>query len=95
MKNSNEVDDEIIETCDVDNGEGINSREVREISEVDNEGVTVEMLFEDIKVLPWKKQITIMSMVTSFVLSIFFNFIMCKLSQTPGYIPSLNVLVGC
>jgi hypothetical protein len=52
MRNSNEVGDEIIETCDVDNGKGINFSEVREIGEVDNEGVTVEVLFKDMKVLP-------------------------------------------
>jgi hypothetical protein len=81
-RNSNEVDDEIIETCGVNNREGRNSSEVREIDEVNN-GVTVEMP-KDIEVLPRKKQITITSMVTSIILSIFFNLIVCKLSLTLG-----------
>jgi hypothetical protein len=93
--NSNEVSDEIMEIGSTDNREGRNSSEVREMGEVDNEGVTMEMLFRDTEVLPWKKQITLRSMVTSFVLSVFFNFIVCKLSLSPGYIPSLNILAGC
>jgi hypothetical protein len=40
----------------------------------------VKKLFKDMEVLIWKKQITIRSMVTSIVLSIFFNFIVRKLS---------------
>ena len=84
-----------METTNIDNGERRNSSELREIGDVDNEGVTVEMLFKDTKVLLWKKQITIRSMVTSFVLSIFFNFIVCKLGLTFGYMPSLNVLARC
>lgn len=56
-RNSNEAGDEIIETCGVDNGEERKSSEVREIGKVDNEGVTVGMLFKDTEVLPWKKQI--------------------------------------
>jgi hypothetical protein len=58
---------EIIELNDVDNGEGRNSSEVREIRKIDNKGVMVKKLFKDMDVLIWKKQITIRSMVTSIV----------------------------
>ncbi|KAE8022967.1 hypothetical protein FH972_008727 [Carpinus fangiana] len=44
-KNLNEVGDEIIEIGSVDNGEGTHSSEIREICEVNNEGVMMEMLF--------------------------------------------------
>jgi hypothetical protein len=84
-----------METTNVDNGEGRNSSELREIGDVDNEGVKVEMLFKDTEVLLWKKQKTVRSMLASFVLSIFFNFIVCKLGLTSRYIPSLNVLARC
>ena len=94
-RNLNEVDDEIKETGGVDNAKGRNSNKIRENDEVNNEGVMVEM-FKDTEVLSWKKQITITFMVTSFVvLSLFFNFIVCKLSLTLGYIPSLHVLARC
>jgi hypothetical protein len=38
-------------TTNIDNGKGRHFNEVREISEVNNEGVTVEMLFKDTEVL--------------------------------------------
>jgi hypothetical protein len=94
-RNLNKVGDEIIETFGVDNGKGRHSNEVREIGEVNNEGVTVEMLFKNTEVLSWKKQIIITHMVKSFVLSLFFNLIVCKFSLTLGYIPSLHVLAWC
>ncbi|KAF7808643.1 putative metal-nicotianamine transporter YSL7 [Senna tora] len=53
-----------------------------------------EEAFKKTKVLPWTKQITVRSVVTSFVLSIVFNFIVCKLNLTTGVIPSLNVAAG-
>jgi hypothetical protein len=85
-----------------------NSREEREINEFDDGGDTkkigggegkmimleIERVFKDIEVPPWTKQITIRSMVTSFILSIVFNFIVCKLNLTTGVIPSLNVAAG-
>lgn len=54
----------------------------------------VEEAFRETTVPPWTKQITIRSVVTSFVLSIVFNFIVCKLNLTTGVIPSLNVAAG-
>ncbi|KAI4306330.1 hypothetical protein L6164_029617 [Bauhinia variegata] len=53
-----------------------------------------EKAFKSTTVLPWTRQITIRSVVTSFVLSIVFNFIVCKLNLTTGVIPSLNVTAG-
>jgi uncharacterized oligopeptide transporter (OPT) family protein len=83
-----------------------NSSVERERIEFDDEGITtnrddggggrimVEKVFKDTEVPPWTKQITIRSMVTSFLLSIIFNFIVCKLNLTTGVIPSLNVAAG-
>ncbi|KAM2655222.1 hypothetical protein EV1_010897 [Malus domestica] len=56
--------------------------------------VNVEEAFKYTAVPPWTKQITVRSMVTSFILSIVFNFIVCKLNLTTGVIPSLNVAAG-
>ncbi|XP_061359805.1 probable metal-nicotianamine transporter YSL7 [Gastrolobium bilobum] len=42
----------------------------------------------------WTKQITIRSLVTSFILGTLFNFIICRLSYTSGLTPNLNVPVG-
>ncbi|XP_050386524.1 probable metal-nicotianamine transporter YSL7 [Argentina anserina] len=55
---------------------------------------SIEKAFRDTKVPPWTKQITVRSMVTGFILSIVFNFIVCKLNLTTGIIPSLNVAAG-
>ncbi|XP_050374885.1 probable metal-nicotianamine transporter YSL7 [Argentina anserina] len=56
--------------------------------------VLVEAAFRNSHVPPWTKQITVRAMVTSFILSIVFNFIVCKLNLTTGVIPSLNVAAG-
>ncbi|XP_009768859.1 probable metal-nicotianamine transporter YSL7 [Nicotiana sylvestris] len=58
----------------------------------DNE--STEYAFKDKEVPPWKKQITLRSMVTGLILSVVFNFIVCKLNLTTGVIPSLNVAAG-
>ncbi|KAM5586294.1 hypothetical protein ABKV19_005280 [Rosa sericea] len=55
---------------------------------------STEKAFRDTEVPHWTKQITVRSMVTSFFLSIIFNFIVCKLNLTTGVIPSLNVAAG-
>uniref|UniRef100_K4CV73 Uncharacterized protein n=1 Tax=Solanum lycopersicum TaxID=4081 RepID=K4CV73_SOLLC len=57
-------------------------------------GESREYAFKDEYVPPWQKQITWRSMVTGLVLSIVFNFIVCKLNLTTGVIPSLNVAAG-
>lgn len=58
-------------------------------------GESIEGIFQGTEeVSPWQKQITMRAMVTSFVLSILFSFIVCKLSLTTGIIPSLNVAAG-
>lgn len=55
------------------------------------EEAAMEKAFEDTAVPSWRKQITIRSMVTSLVLSLVFNVIVCKLNLTTGVMPSLNV----
>ncbi|TXG56897.1 hypothetical protein EZV62_018210 [Acer yangbiense] len=59
-----------------------------------DKAILVEDAFKNTAVPSWKEQITLRSMVTSFVLSIVFNFIVCKLNLTTGVIPSLNVAAG-
>ncbi|KAK9275438.1 hypothetical protein L1049_022703 [Liquidambar formosana] len=61
---------------------------------VDDGKLTMEHVFKSTAVPPWRKQITVRAMVTSFVLSLVFNFIVCKLNLTTGVIPSLNVAAG-
>lgn len=56
--------------------------------------VFIEDAFKDMEVPPWNKQITLRAMATSLVLSLVFNFIVCKLNLTTGVIPSLNVAAG-
>lgn len=56
--------------------------------------MTMEHAFKNEEVPLWTEQITLRSMVTSFVLSIVFSFIVCKLNLTTGVIPSLNVAAG-
>lgn len=71
-------------------GENIEKEVVTEKQQGSMEGV-----FKGIEeVPPWQKQITVRAMVASFVLSIVFNFIVCKLNLTTGVIPSLNVAAG-
>lgn len=73
-------------------GEGENRE--KEIVAEKQQG-SMEGVFEGIEeVPPWQKQITVRAMVASFVLSIVFNFIVCKLNLTTGVIPSLNVAAG-
>uniref|UniRef100_M1CLJ2 Oligopeptide transporter OPT family n=1 Tax=Solanum tuberosum TaxID=4113 RepID=M1CLJ2_SOLTU len=43
---------------------------------------------------PLAQQITLRAMSTGFILSVVFNFIVCKLNLTTGVIPSLNVAAG-
>ncbi|RDX66564.1 putative metal-nicotianamine transporter YSL7, partial [Mucuna pruriens] len=53
-----------------------------------------EEAFRKTRVPPWTEQITVRSVLTSFVLSFIFIFIVCKLNFTTGIIPSLNVAAG-
>ncbi|XP_049405523.1 probable metal-nicotianamine transporter YSL7 [Solanum stenotomum] len=55
---------------------------------------STENAFKDEYVPPWYKQITLRAMFTGFVLSVVFNFIVCKLNHTTGVIPSHNVAAG-
>ncbi|KAK4732252.1 hypothetical protein R3W88_025240 [Solanum pinnatisectum] len=57
-------------------------------------GESTEDAFKDGYVPPWQKQITLRAMVTGLILSVVFNFIVCKLNLTTGVIPSLNVAAG-
>lgn len=56
--------------------------------------IMVEEAFKNMPVPPWTKQITFRAMATSAILSVIFNFIVCKLNLTTGVIPSLNVAAG-
>ncbi|XP_075495821.1 putative metal-nicotianamine transporter YSL7 [Primulina tabacum] len=58
------------------------------------EEAAMEKAFVDTAIPSWRKQITFRSMVTSLVLSLVFNVIVCKLNLTTGVIPSLNVAAG-
>ncbi|KAI4302114.1 hypothetical protein MLD38_037900 [Melastoma candidum] len=61
----------------------------------DNEGrILVEEAFKNSEVPGWREQITFRSMMTGLILSVVFNFIVCKLNLTTGVIPSLNVAAG-
>ncbi|KAG5606792.1 hypothetical protein H5410_028284 [Solanum commersonii] len=55
---------------------------------------STENAFKDEYVTLWHKQITFRAMFTGFILSVVFNFIVCKLNLTTGVIPSLNVAAG-
>ena len=70
----------------------IMGREIEMEEEEDN--LKGELAFKNTTVLPWTKQITLRAVVTSCVLSIVFNFIVCKLNLTTAVIPSLNVAAG-
>ena len=56
--------------------------------------IMVEDAFKNLEVPSWRNQITFRALFTSFILSIVFNFIVCKLNLTTGVIPSLNVAAG-
>ncbi|XP_021286301.1 probable metal-nicotianamine transporter YSL7 [Herrania umbratica] len=56
--------------------------------------VFVEDAFRNTQVPSWTNQITLRAVVTSLLLSLVFNFIVCKLNLTTGVIPSLNVAAG-
>ncbi|KAI4386508.1 hypothetical protein MLD38_004436 [Melastoma candidum] len=56
--------------------------------------IVVVDAFKDREVPHWKNQITVRAILTAFILSIVFNFIVCKLNLTTGVIPSLNVAAG-
>nr|GEY72638.1 probable metal-nicotianamine transporter YSL7 [Tanacetum cinerariifolium] len=60
----------------------------------ESEAAAMERVFSAQEVPSWKNQITIRAIVTSCILSIVFNFIVCKLNLTTGIIPSLNVAAG-
>ncbi|PWA48283.1 hypothetical protein CTI12_AA489810 [Artemisia annua] len=60
----------------------------------ESEAAAMERVFSTQEVPSWRNQITIRAIVTSCILSIVFNFIVCKLNLTTGVIPSLNVAAG-
>lgn len=57
-------------------------------------GESTEKAFKNEYISSWQKQITSRAMVTALILSIVFNFIICKLNLTTGVIPSLNMAAG-
>ncbi|KVH88389.1 Oligopeptide transporter OPT superfamily [Cynara cardunculus var. scolymus] len=71
------------------------SRETEEDNVNESEAAAaMERVFSNKEVPSWRNQITIRAIVTSFILSIIFSFIVCKLNLTTGVIPSLNVAAG-
>ncbi|XP_054787669.1 probable metal-nicotianamine transporter YSL7 [Prosopis cineraria] len=56
--------------------------------------VSLERVFTNQVVLPWRKQLTLRALAVSLCLSILFSFIVMKLNLTTGIIPSLNVSAG-
>ena len=68
-------------------------REREKTNIIEDDGA-MEQVFKNTEIPSWKNQITMRAMFTSFVLSIVFNFIVCKLNPTTGVIPSLNVAAG-
>lgn len=55
----------------------------------------MERVFDETSpVPPWREQLTWRALATSFILSIVFNVIVCKLNLSTGIIPSLNVAAG-
>ncbi|PKI33770.1 hypothetical protein CRG98_045840, partial [Punica granatum] len=59
-----------------------------------DEKLMIEKVFTDTPIPNWRQQLTFRAMVTGFLLSLVFNFIVCKLNLTTGVIPSLNVAAG-
>ncbi|KAI6676777.1 hypothetical protein NL676_037573 [Syzygium grande] len=59
-----------------------------------DEKVVVEEAFKNTEVPPWRQQLTVRALFTGLLLSLVFNFIVCKLNLTTGVIPSLNVAAG-
>ncbi|KAF9683762.1 hypothetical protein SADUNF_Sadunf04G0048100 [Salix dunnii] len=60
----------------------------------EEDGLSLERVFENQEVPSWRNQLTLRAFVVSFVLSILFSFIVMKLNLTSGIIPSLNVSAG-
>lgn len=77
--------------------ENVPSSEIR-VAEDDenpeNEGLTTEKAFRETPVPHWRQQLTVRALATGFLLSLVFNFIVCKLNLTTGVIPSLNAAAG-
>ncbi|CAH1454602.1 unnamed protein product [Lactuca virosa] len=67
---------------------------VTEVDHESDEAAAMERVFSNTEVPSWRNQITFRAIITSFILSIVFNFIVCKLNLTTGIIPSLNVAAG-
>ncbi|KZV47027.1 hypothetical protein F511_16414 [Dorcoceras hygrometricum] len=78
----------MVETKDIESGSAGEDHSEEE------EEAAMEKAFVDTAVPSWRQQITIRSMLTSLVLSLVFNVIVCKLNLTTGVIPSLNVAAG-
>lgn len=55
---------------------------------------TVERVFAEVEIPPWRKQLTFRAMAVSLVLSVIFCFIVMKLNLTTGLIPSMSISAG-
>ncbi|KAK4766149.1 hypothetical protein SAY87_007791 [Trapa incisa] len=67
---------------------------VEEETEAQNGRLMMEEAFRETVVPNWRRQLTVRALVTGFILSVAFNFIVCKINLSTGVIPSLNVAAG-
>ncbi|KAA0053722.1 putative metal-nicotianamine transporter YSL7 [Cucumis melo var. makuwa] len=61
---------------------------------INTKRIMVEEAFRNLEVPSWWNQITVRAILKCFILSVIFNFIICKLNLTTGVIPSLNIEDG-
>ncbi|KAK4484060.1 hypothetical protein RD792_011279 [Penstemon davidsonii] len=66
----------------------------RRLVEEEEDAAAMEKAFDNTEVPSWRNQLTFRAAVTSFLLSLVFNVIVCKLNLSTGVIPSLNVAAG-
>ncbi|KAK4484075.1 hypothetical protein RD792_011295 [Penstemon davidsonii] len=66
----------------------------RRLVEEEEDAAAMEKAFDKTEVPSWRNQLTFRAAVTSFLLSLVFNVIVCKLNLSTGVIPSLNVAAG-
>ncbi|KAF7004837.1 hypothetical protein CFC21_020009 [Triticum aestivum] len=70
------------------------ARKVEEEEYEEDEGESIERVFEGQEVPDWKEQVTARALAVSALLGFMFSVIVMKLNLTTGIIPSLNVSAG-
>ncbi|XP_040257102.1 probable metal-nicotianamine transporter YSL10 [Aegilops tauschii subsp. strangulata] len=70
------------------------ARKVQEEEYEEDEGESIERVFEGQEVPDWKEQVTARALAVSVLLGFMFSVIVMKLNLTTGIIPSLNVSAG-